>query len=463
MKKVYILLALWVLSSLPVIAQNFNVDGVYYKIKDGEGVVTFPPVGDQPYSGDVAVPASVEYNGSNYKVTSVESYAFADSENLTSVSFPESIRAIGRNAFSNCPELNSVKLPELLAELPPYSFQSCSSLQTIYLPANVSVIEDFAFSDCISLQTINLPEKLKAIGEGAFNYCISLEDIKLPENLESVGPYAFRDCNSLTSVNLPKAMKDIPEGLLSGCSKLSSLNLPQGLTTVGDYAFKTCMALSEVTIPKTVTSIGDNAFELCINLQRVKLQTEQLTIGDYAFSGCSLQKVDLTGVTEIGYGCFMNNVPLQSVTFQEGMKSIGTMAFAKCDGVTVVNCYEDLPPFIPKTAFDNVVYETATLHVLRELGDLYRQTPAWSLFIKIEDNLEKSGVEDIREENLSVVINFGEIRVKGLSERAPYQVYTLSGQKIVEGSIDNDETISLLQSGTIYIVKIGNRTFKIRP
>lgn len=58
-------------------AQNIHVDNLYYKVTSATdltvGVVSATP----KYSGNVEIPATVTYDGKNYKVTSVEQYAFA--------------------------------------------------------------------------------------------------------------------------------------------------------------------------------------------------------------------------------------------------------------------------------------------------------------------------------------------------------------------------------------------------
>ena len=54
------------------------------------------------YSGDVAIPESVTYNGITYSVTSIGESTFWDCSSLTSITIPNSVTSIGRYAFRGC-------------------------------------------------------------------------------------------------------------------------------------------------------------------------------------------------------------------------------------------------------------------------------------------------------------------------------------------------------------------------
>ncbi len=105
MKKLIFLLFFACLS-IGVQAYDFTVkseDGVaiYYNYFDKSKNTVAVTSASQMYSGEVAIPSSVTYNGTTYSVISIESYAFQNCSGLTSITIPNSVTSIGILAFFN--------------------------------------------------------------------------------------------------------------------------------------------------------------------------------------------------------------------------------------------------------------------------------------------------------------------------------------------------------------------------
>jgi hypothetical protein len=96
-----VLLALF---SLCANAQTIQIDGIYYYLNDEAKTakVDSRPLYEEPYSGEVVIPESVEYEGDAYSVTSIGYYAFWGCSDLTSVTIPNSVTSIGSSAFRGC-------------------------------------------------------------------------------------------------------------------------------------------------------------------------------------------------------------------------------------------------------------------------------------------------------------------------------------------------------------------------
>ena len=219
-----------------VFAYDAKIDGIYYNLSGKNATVTYRDQNCNSYSGEVVIPATVEYNGTEYAVTSIGRDAFYGCSSLTTITLPDSITSIGGGAFYGCSSLTTITLPNSITSIYNQAFEGCSSLTTITLPNSVTSISSDAFSGCSSLTSITLPNSITSIGSYAFSGCSSLTTITLPNSITSIGSYAFRGCSSLTSITLPNS-----------------------ITSIGSEAF-TSSVLSVTVLGNKPASLGTNAF-----------------------------------------------------------------------------------------------------------------------------------------------------------------------------------------------------------
>ena len=110
-----------------------NTDGktIYYNYINNNtelevtfcGVSNYDYIGE--YSGVIAIPESITYQGRNISVTSIGSNAFYDCSSLTSVTIPSSVTSIGYSAFRNCSGLTSVTIPNSVTSIGNSAFKNC--------------------------------------------------------------------------------------------------------------------------------------------------------------------------------------------------------------------------------------------------------------------------------------------------------------------------------------------------
>ena len=124
MKKQVLLLAMML---LPMVAgaETVEIDGIYYELVSKIKEATVKQRPDGKYTGNVVIPASVAYNGSEYKVTS-----------------------IGLAAFQSCDELKSITIPNSVTTIEEYAFSWCTGLTSLSIPNGVITIGEDAFQDC---------------------------------------------------------------------------------------------------------------------------------------------------------------------------------------------------------------------------------------------------------------------------------------------------------------------------
>lgn len=157
------------------------------------------------YSGKIVIPEEITYGGKTYKVTGIDTWAFALSP-ISSVTIPETISYIGEESFTRCTSLKSITLPSSITMIPNGTFAG-------------SKLSSFIFNDAVT----------------------------------SVGRKAFLNCSSLTSVEFDNnsSLMKLDEYSFYGCSKLQKVTLPAGVSEIGAYSFSQCSKLSELHLKST--------------------------------------------------------------------------------------------------------------------------------------------------------------------------------------------------------------------
>ena len=258
---------------------DFISDGIYYDIIGPNEV----RVGyRQDYSGDITIPETVTFNGKHYTVTAIDNRAFANCENLKSVSFPPSIISIGESAFVNCSGLTAMNLPQDISTIGNNTFKGCTGLTSITIPEHVSSIGASAFENCSRLISITIPEHVSSIGASAFENCSGLSAINLPMALSAISKNTFKGCSGLTSITIPDRVSSIGASAFENCTSLSSMDLPDSTEIVDRSAFDGCLSLSTISLPSTISGIP--YFEDCWNLEEVNIKNP-LDYGYFSVDG----------------------------------------------------------------------------------------------------------------------------------------------------------------------------------
>ena len=301
--------------ALTGMAQTFTAGDLNYSVNaDGVSVtVTGHALDYEHANGPLVIPESVNYQGTDYTVTSIGNAAFLYYFYLTSLSLPNSLVTIENSAFAYCSGFTG----------------------DLIIPNSVITIEESAFFTCYSFDgDFVLGNSLTTIGDGAFNSCDGLHGVlNIPSSLESIGTMAFRYCNfSGMTVDPANPVFDSRDNcnaiivtetneLIIGCVNTV---IPNTVTAIGEDAF--CgLALTSINIPNSVTRIGAGAYAFCFSA------TGDLTIPN--------------SVEFIGAGAFTQCTGLDgTLTIGESVKFIGDYAFRQCSGFTGAVSLATVPP-----------------------------------------------------------------------------------------------------------------------
>ena len=280
----------------------------------------------------LTIPAALE----GHPVTRIGAYAFEGCDQLTGITFPESLTSLGDFVFYCCRGLTSVTLPDSLREtgLNPFSF--CDRLSELRVSPNHPAFsvengllirrEDRQVVCCprfVPGPVLNVPAGIRSIGGAAFHGCHKLQEIHLPEEVTSIGEHAFTSCVSLREIHLPEGLDSLGGLCFMACRSLRRICLPDSLQRMGDNPFLECNNLREITIsqdhPVFVSADGI-----------MLLRREDHRLISSAPGGLPAKAAVPPGTSVIGDGAFLDCSKLEEVCIPDGVTEIGCAAFSEC-------------------------------------------------------------------------------------------------------------------------------------
>ncbi len=300
--------------------------------------------GHIPYGADI-----VFKDGTECIVSEIFDSAW-DSDFVSSIKLPESLKFIGASAFKECTAIESIVIPDSVERIDEYAFEGCKSLksvnipdgvtkldyvfrysgiESISIPASVTSMKE-AFSDCNNLSEVAFADGIEEISDYAFSGCEMLQALELPSSVKTIGGYAFRNCEALSEVTFEGQAEYIGSDVFENTAWLSSK--PEGFVYLGD----TLIAyngidniLSELVLPDNTRAIAGSVFEGAKALKRITIPNGVLVINDHAFLRSGLEEIVIPDtVCYIGRG-ICANTPVEFVVIN-GSGTIGHQAFYSC-------------------------------------------------------------------------------------------------------------------------------------
>jgi hypothetical protein len=295
------------------------------------------------------------------------------------------------------------------------NLESSKILSSVILPDTTVTIGEAAFSGCTGLNELKINGQTTTIKNNAFDGCKRLEYFDIPETVKSIGAGLFDDCTNLKSVTINAPITTIPGSMFNTCTNLLTLKLPNTIRSVGSYAFYGCSKLKEISLP-LLTSIGEAGFIYCTGLTEFHIPSTVTSIGEWGFAGCvNMKKIYADGTNP----------------------ALITLGY---------------------NVFSNIPTSTCTLNVPIGSKPLYVAAEQWKNFMNIEEIT--TGTKSMNESNIRVITERGKLIILNAEFGNIAQVYNISGIKITEQTIKNNQINILLPTG-IYLLRVGNFSDKI--
>ena len=222
---------------------------------DGESV-TVSGISENPTQ--LNIKNSILYNGTNYTVTKIATWAFNECNTLTEVTLPNTVDEIGYQAFFKCSNLTNVTIPEGVKKIGQGAFYGCSQLTSITIPSTITNM-DTAFSGNTALSHVTLTNGISKISSNAFERCTGLTEVEIPASVDQICPFAFNGCTNLKRVLLEKNIKTINVNAFKDCTNLSDVKY-NGYKT--DWDRVTVNTTGNDTLTSKVQYLCDINFDL---------------------------------------------------------------------------------------------------------------------------------------------------------------------------------------------------------
>lgn len=370
-------------------------------------------------SSELTIPAKAKFDGKTYSVTAIGEYAFYECKNLTSVTFPNTIKEIGEDAFFGCKNLTSAVLPKSIKTIGDKAFDYCSELKNIGSLNTVEKVGRYCFYGT-QLERVTIPATLTEIGDGAFSGTPKLQEIVveagnptydsrgkcnaiiekktntlhtacvntvIPNDVTIIGLNAYYSV-PIESIEIPSWITTIGDYAFYECENLKSIVIPDNVTKLGKCAFCYCSSLQSVTLSKNIEAIESWTFSDCTNLKTVNFPegTKVKSINEGAFASSGIESINLpTSLTKIGDRAFYGS-SLKEITLGTTITSIDKNAFADCGALSKVTCLRLYPVQynVDENAFGDVATIDKTLYVIDGCKPVYASSSPWKKFKTIK-------------------------------------------------------------------------------
>ncbi|WP_366185731.1 leucine-rich repeat protein [Flavobacterium ovatum] len=330
----------------------FTVDALSYEITAPNEVKLVTNVNNK-YSGSITIPASVDYNSTNYIITAISKSAFYQCYNLNqykcNISTP---LVINPSLFDNVDDLSLARLIVPTASIDAYKntavwedfgtitdvepFTVNGLVYEITSPTTVRVVENLidSYTGSITIPSTVINNSIiydvTAIKPTSFKYNEAITSVTIiGDKITAIDDETFVGCSGITSFTIPNSVTSIGESAFSETG-ITSITIPSNVTFIGEYAFS-YLGLTSIVLPSSITTIGNGTFSGCQNLTSITFNGTVTSIGNYAFNRTGFSSFDIPNtVTSVGRSAFDSCENLSSVTIPSSVMSIGESAFSGC-------------------------------------------------------------------------------------------------------------------------------------
>ena len=263
---------------------------------------------------------------------------------------------------------------------------------------------------------------------------------------------------------------------------IKNVTIGNSVTSIGSFAFQGCLGLTSATIGNSVKRIEKYAFANCCELLDVYCYAEDVPSANVnTFEGSNIKNSNLH-VPAAAIDSYKAKAPWKNfgnitdlyIENPEAEKC-ATPVVTYAEGKLSLSCQTEGTEFVTKIASEDIntfnsaeIELTATYNVeVYAFKDGMNNSDTVNVALVWVENGkvgEESGVISVESAPVLIQANGGNLTINGVAKGCEIVVYTLNGTEVAKATAtEGSTTINTgLQSGTVAIVKLGNKSVKIK-
>ena len=359
------------------IVHGVCIDDMYYEITSYEDKTASLIRGKNEYS--VVVPASVTIDGVKYAVTGIDTESFSDCDELASIRIPGSVEFIAERTFENCIALNRVVF-EGSPEIAVNAFIDSPNIESVYsigfVPGKINYLNPFIGGEFDNIKATS--------GRKYAEYNDELS--------RTVTMVTRRECEILMN-GIPAGRYRVSVGIVPSPENKPNRFHPAilGITDTTDIVLFDSVTIATKPRPRKTPYTVSNQDKFTYDTITTYIEELDTYFDDYVFVSSEYDSV-------LVLDTFVVPDKLKGLRISISEKNADTIIIDRVFFEPLDDISED------KYAgpFTESVFNNATLYVLEEAVDAYRNADGWKLFKNIGID---TAVKPLRKETRKIIGN----------------------------------------------------------